>query len=72
MNQENSNEAVGLARFHKLTISLGVVFLLLMVWRYWRQYQLSESPRHMAFGIVAGLGAVVLALYLRAFWRRGI
>ena len=63
-------EAVGLARFHKITISGGIIFLGLMVRRYWLQYQITESPKHVAFGIIAALMAVGLALYLRSFSKK--
>ncbi|MCB9831538.1 MAG: hypothetical protein H6807_03615 [Planctomycetes bacterium] len=64
--------AIGLRRFHKLTIGAAVVFLALLALRYLRLYlRVEEGGRYLAFALLSLVAALVLARYLWGFARSG-
>lgn len=63
--------AVGLRRFHKLTISAAIAFLMLLAWHYLRRNEAEGDDRALIYAAIAGTGAILLFLYLRRFSRGG-
>ncbi len=61
--------AVGLRRFHKITMTAAIAFLLLLALRYGRLFLRDEEPRHALFGVLALVLAGSVLVYLRRFAR---
>lgn len=69
---EPENDVKGITRFHKLTIGIGMVFCLLLAWRFFAIYLDNGASRAAVYSGAALAGAVLLAIYLRSFSKRGI
>ncbi|MFT7620337.1 MAG: hypothetical protein ACI97A_003994 [Planctomycetota bacterium] len=71
-NKQQNTEAVGLERFHKITIGAGMMCMGLMIWRYWTQYSATESNRYLAYALISTALLLGTAVYLWRFSKKGI
>lgn len=62
----------GLARFHMVTIGTGVMFCLLLSYRFFQVYRRSGASIYLVFAVVSLVGFLGLLVYLLRFRKTGI
>lgn len=68
----SDTEFAGIRRFHRITISAGIAFCVLMALRFFLSYSRAADPKYLAYGALAVIAATGLLLYLIRFWRTGL
>ncbi len=68
----SNTELVGIRRFHKVTISAGVIFCGLVALRFGLTWSRTGQDRYLLYTVIAIVAMAGLGAYLLRFWRTGL